>query len=305
MSNDILMYRTINKEMHRELNIIDFDMKFSYIENNKIVNIELEDQDNMNAFYMGKSKQLWDPSNNNLIIERSFTIEKPDILFGKNGITTYKGKLGLGVHIYSRSSNFQTTIILDEIITKKSDTKSITFKHEFEAGEIKGDIYFKIFLYLKNEIEHKPMFATVPGIRLGEVDNFKITVDGDGSVFPIIEVEKPGEPLWNVSTDWTDINDPFDTNNVRIEINRKHSMHNYLYKSTKPSRYLLVEVLSNAIAQIIFKVIQDDDFKYEEDSIPDSIRSIIEYWIETFEIDISSLRMISYSLRGSIEELFI
>lgn len=305
MSSNISMYKTINNEIYKKLDIKNINMCFSYTKDNEIVSIKLKDEDNIHSFYMGNSDSYWDVNLDDLIIERTFTLGNTKALFGNQGITTSDGELGIGVHIYSRSSNFQTTITLDEVITEDIICKDIKFKYIFKSGEIKGDIYFTIFIYLRKKIKNIPMYANIPGMKLGEIDNFKITVDGDGSIFPIVEVEKCGEPLWKVITDWTDINDTFDTDNVRIEINNKHHMHTYIYKATKPSQYLLLEILSNAIAQIIFKVTQDEDFVVEEESIPDSIRSVVEYWVDTFEVQIYSLETINYSIRKNIESLFI
>lgn len=307
MSNNISIYKTINNSLYRELEISHTDMYFSYTEKDgDEIQIVMESQEDLHSFYMGKTNSFWDADINDLNIERTFIIGNPKVMFSKRGVTTEEGILGIGAHIYSRTSNFQTTIPLEQVITKDTENISVKFTHTFDKGEIKGDIYFSIFIYLTNPIKKVNMFAEIPGIRLGEIDSFKITADGDGSVFPIVEVERPGQPLWNLVADWTDINnDIFDINNIRIEINSSHHMYNYIYSGTKPSQYLLVEVLSNAIAQIIFKAVEDEDFEEESDLIPDSILSVVLYWIKTFEVDIHSFETISYSLRRNIEPLFI
>lgn len=307
MANNIIsIYRTINNSLYEKLEVIPTSTYFYYTQGDEEVPVVLESQEDIYSFYMGKSNGFWDPSANDLIVERSFTIKNPGILFGNDGITTNEGILGIGVHIYSRSSNFQVTVPLYETIEKNGTSQTIQFRHIFKKAEIKGEVNFSVFVYLKNQIKKVPMFASIPGIRLGEFDAFKIIVDGDGSIFPIVEVEKIGEPLWNVVTNWTDVNiDTFDIDNVRIEINRKHHMYEYIYKATKPSQYLLVEVLSNAISQIIFKVVNDNDFEIGGELIPDSIGSVVSYWIQTFEVNITSLETINYSLRKKIEPLFM
>lgn len=304
--NTIFMYKTIDDSLYSDLNISHVDMAFSYTKDDEETPIVLESQDDTYSYYMGNSNGFWDVNMDNLKIERFLTIGNPQALFGDKGVTTAEGELGIGIHMYSRSSNFQTTVALTESITKESTSHTMKFKHIFENAELKGDIYFSVFIYLKNQIKPAPMIANITGIKLGEIDSFKIAVDGDGSIFPIVEVERVGQPLWNVIMEWTDINsDIFDTNNVRIEINSKHHMYDYLYKSTKPSRYLLVEILSSAISQIIFKVVRDSDYVSEGEVMPDSIISVVRYWVETFEADTSSLETISYSLRKEVESKFI
>ncbi|MDB6352156.1 hypothetical protein PH235_01120 [Trichococcus sp. K1Tr] len=307
MANNIIsLYRTLNHSTLEKLELSSFETSFYSTEGDDEVPILLENQDDTESYYMGKSDSFWDPNSNDLIVERSFVINNPKALFGIDGVTTNEGKLGIGVHIYSRSSNFQTTIPLTVAITEFSINHLVKFRHVFQPAEIKGEVIFSFFIYLANNIKNIPMFASIPGIRLGELISFKIIVDGDGSIFPVVEVEKSGEPLWNVITNWTDVNsDTFDTDNVRIEINSKHHMYDYIYKSTKPSQYLLVEVLSNAISQIIFQVVNDNDFEMDGEFIPGSIASVVLYWILTFEVNVASLEAINYSLRDKIEPLFM
>lgn len=305
MSNNIIsIYRTINDSLYSKLQISMLGTYFYYTEGDEEMPIVLEDQEDSYSFYMGKSSSLWDPNTNNLIVERAFTVKNPNVLFGNHGVTTDEGKLGIGVHIYSRSSNFQTTIPLPETITKDSKSITIQFRHIFKKSEIKGEVVFNFFVYIKNKIKNVPMFANIPGIRLGKLNAFSIIVDGDGSTFPIVQVAKGGEPLWNIVANWTDVSsDTFNIDNVRIEINSKHHMYDYIYKPTKPSQYLLAEILSNAVSQIIFKVVNDNDFETDGEFMPDSIASVVSYWLQTFEVEIASLETINYSVRKKIESI--
>lgn len=307
MANNIIsLFKTLSEDMLSKLDIHNLLTSFYYREGNIEVPLELEDQDELHSYYMGRSKNFWDPNINNLVVERSFEINNPKILFGDNGITTDEGLLGVGVHVYSRSSNFQTTIPINVTLSNNSRSVLVEFRHEFNPAQIKGEVDFSLFVYLKNDISYVPMFASIPGIKLGKLDSFKIIVDGDGSIFPVVEVEKLDEPLWNVIINWTDINsDSFDTDNVRIEINSKHHMYGYIYKSTKASQYLLVEIFSNALSQIIFRAVNDDDFEMDGEIIPNSIASVVIYWIQTFEVNVTSYESINYSLRKKIEPLFM
>ena len=46
--------------------------------------------------------------------------------------------------------------------------------------------------------------AQYPGTILGDLDRFKIVIDGRGSMFPILEIREPSQPLWRVECNWSD-----------------------------------------------------------------------------------------------------
>src|SRR5699024_1558083 len=144
-------------------------------------------------------------------------------------------------------------------------------------------------------------FASKKGVELGVIDHLQFIVDGDGSTFPIIEEERPGKSLWQLVMKWNDVSaDPFDVEYIRVEMNKSHYMYDYMFKDTKPSAFLLSEIMSNVMAQVIYKAVNDDSFTDSPDDT-ESIANVVSYWISTYEIDITSLENISYTLRNNLE----
>src|SRR5699024_1595168 len=191
------------------------------------------------------------------------------VLFEEDGLTTSKNILGIGAHLFSRTSNFQETVPLEATLDEKSGKTKVFYRQDFLPSSLRGEVTVEVFIYLKEISRNAPYLADQVGLKLGNIDSFKFAVDGEGSMFPINEAGRPGQPLWKLETRWTDINsDSFDSNNVLLELNNKHVMYEQLHKSTRPSRYLLNEILSNVIAQIIFKATEDPSFE-PADAVPD------------------------------------
>ena len=75
MANNIIsLFKTLNEDMLSKLDIHNLLTSFYYREGNIEVPLELEDQEELYSFYMGRSKNFWDPNINNLVVERSFEI---------------------------------------------------------------------------------------------------------------------------------------------------------------------------------------------------------------------------------------
>ena len=96
-----------------------------------------------------------------------------------------------------------------------------------------------------------PFQTKLEGVNLNieNLEAFSILVDGDGSVFPIEEVEEVGGPLWKVDFNWTDIeSDSFSSSNVKLLLNRAHPIYNYLYNEKhNVNKYLMNEIILSAM----------------------------------------------------------
>lgn len=306
VGNALILHRTIDDDLLKRLNVEVENTQLLYTEEEggeKQLTLKKDDE---STLFMGEVQELWDPNTNDLHIKRTLTINNPRVLFAEGGVAPKDSILGLACHIYSKSSGFQMTRDLNaELHSNSEENMKIELNHTFLPATIKGEVYFNIFIYSRETKNNGIGFANKKGMDLGIIDEFQVVVDGDGSIFPIIEVSRPGEPLWKLVMKWSDITaDPFDIEYVRVEINKNHSMYDYLFKDTRPSIFLLYEILSNVMSQVIYKGVNDPDFE-EELIDSESISSVISYWIKTYELDISSLESINYGLRNKLEEVMI
>ena len=80
---------------------------------------------------------MWSPYENNLKLEQKLIIEYPMVLFGKDGITCESNKIGLAVHIYSKTSNFQETVKVASF-EKQESRLELNFNYNFEPSTIRG-----------------------------------------------------------------------------------------------------------------------------------------------------------------------
>lgn len=294
------LYKTIDDNTLTTLDIKIVESKFYYSLSSDSKELTLGEE--LYTYYLGNVPEYWEPNTNDLIINRTLNLENISSLFGEDGLTNKGNKLGVGARIYSRTSDFSIAKDLDNDLDHTMDMLDMHFTHVFLPATIRGKVQVELFIYLKESVESGFNHATVKGTQLGIIDAFEIIVDGDGSAFPIIEVEKPGEPLWKLIASWNDVNsDYFESDNVKLELNRKHGMYDYIFKDSKPSRTMLFEIMSNVMTQIIYKVINDELYD-SENSEEQSITSIIDYWIETYDIHTGTFESISYTLRQSLEK---
>lgn len=300
IKSSLSLYRTLNDEMLQDLSIDIMSTAFSYNDQNELTELTF-DQEELNKFYLGTVPEFWEPNENNLIVERELRLNKIEILFGEKGIANKATTLGVAAKIHSRSSDFSQTFDLNCELKVSDSQKIIKFKHEFEKSTLRGNIYIEIFLFNKYTPKYNLDFANENGTNLGVIDGLEIVVDGDGSTFPIVEVKKSGEPLWKLVMNWNDLNnEAFEQENVRLEINIKHQMYDYIFQDRKPSRMMLFEIMSNVMSQITYSAINDPLFD-PSSSEEQSIASVVMYWVQVYNIDTSTFESISYSLRRNLE----
>ena len=98
-------------------------------------------------------------------------------------------------------------------------------------------------------------------------------------------------------------NDQFSADNVRLELNKKHKLFSKLTEAKTPiANYLMLEILANAMTQLIHMGREELDSLSPDDYVQGSLAAAINYWIETFELDIDSFSETNSQLRLQLEE---
>ncbi|MGY4105528.1 hypothetical protein ACWOA0_07925 [Ignavigranum ruoffiae] len=244
----------------------------------------------------------WSPTEHNLLLAQKFAIKSPDKLFGMTGVTHANNTLGLACHIYSKTSNFQETIFIDEIKYQKEEFKTL-FKYNFPSKCLYGTIFFEYYIYLKDYQDSIPFGSNVVGINLCDefIDSYSFIIDGQGSEFPIEEINDPDKPLWMVKLNWIDIfEDLFDSNSVRLILNQAHPLFNQLIAGkTRVSQYLMNEAIVNAIILVLQQALIVEKNNIDENTTipPGSIAQVIKYWIEVFNVETESIESIANTVR--------
>lgn len=307
MANPILsLFRKIDEKLINNVGIEISEPIFYYENSDNELNYIEYPEEGLSEFRLNEFDTSWSPDFHNLGIEQQYVIKNASFLFGEAGVTHPTNELGLAAHIYSRSSRYQETVHVADI--KNSQNPQIfVFKKEFDKKSIRGTINFEVFIYLKKHFQSLPFQTKLEGVNLNieNLEAFSILVDGDGSVFPIEEVEEVGGPLWKVDFNWTDIEtDSFSSSNVKLLLNRAHPIYNYLYNEKhNVNKYLMNEIILSAMVLIIQKAILIDKESISEDNdySPGSIAQVLLYWITTFEVRLDSLESISESLHKNAD----
>ena len=146
-------------------------------------------------------------------------------------------------------------------------------------------------------------YANTAGLVLAKQTWWTILVSGNGSVFPIDEYSKTGNPLWTIRTSFSDwAEDEFSLDNVAVTFNPAHPLYkciNYGAEETFDED-IFKEVMSSALAALITQIILEakESGDYEEINTEGvetngSILAAIRYFKNTH----------NFAINGKVDEL--
>lgn len=302
-------YPKLNNSMYSKIGYEHEVYKYYYENMGVIKYLDSESQNisNSKSEYVKLTDQQvnWNPEEHNLIIETKHVINNPGFLFGSNGLASANGsKIGIAVLWMNVESSTRGAVEIGEIHSNDVGPVEFLQKLKFEPKSIKGTLILQVVLYLKNvgiPKENEFHLAKEEGTIFGKLgEDTRIIIDGNGSMFPIMETNKPGEPLWWVECDWSDpTEDKFIQDNFCLYINNAHKDYDMLsLKEGIKNSPLLMEIIASAMQILITEVLSNEAFK--SDTIngtnlsPNSISSVVNYYIRNLGSDIDSKK--SYEL---------
>lgn len=303
-SNTIALYKKIDSELIDQAGISVQYTGFKYNNEKNTITHHQENEFN-GVIVVNEIDEEWSPADFDLTIKSSFKVENVELLFGEESVAMPTSIIGLAVHLHSRSSMFQKTIDIYEI-TSKEQKVDYEFEHHFLPGELHGQISIDYFLYLKDVQAANFKQANYPGMILteGNLNEYLLIVDGDGSSFPMTEFEDREGPLWKLEKNWLDSEtDSFNSSNVNLSLNIKHPLFKQIKESkTQLSRALMADIMLQAMSMIIthVKVNEGKDVKADVNDMSGSILSAVTYWVKTFEVDTTDMFTITNSLRSHL-----
>lgn len=227
----------------------------------RLSKIELEDE-----------QGIWDQNQFPFYIHLGGILQSPKFLFGPNGLVPENdSSIGLALIWTDRDSKVRGCEPIGEI---SSDSANQPFQYsktlEFEPGLLRGTLTLRLELYLyrngdaeKGEVTY---FASERGTLLGTLDEVKVILEGNGSIFPISDAFDPGKPLWWIKTNIDDITqDHFDEDHFVLLLNKAHPAYDQLMSQDDMggSSYLFDEVLASALFTLIIQIVEMS----EEDKI--------------------------------------
>ncbi|KEZ53669.1 hypothetical protein [Metabacillus indicus] len=311
MNMTLNFFPELTEELTQKMGFLSGFYEFKYRKEGFEHLLEARQAEGHNSSYLQLSdeKNEWVPDEHELIIERKLFIKNPAFLFGVNGIACNDAELGMALIWTSKTSNQRGAIEIGAFVKNSNEEISFKLSHTFPPGHLKGNISFQTVLFLKtpgSAEENETHLANLSGMILGTIDEFIVILEGNGSVFPIVEVKEPSQPLWWVVCDWTDPQaDSFDEENVRICLNKSHSnykllnLENGIYESP-----LLMDIIASALHIIILKV---KDSEYWDETVngknfeAGSISQAVYYFISTFNWDPGSPESLAQSIRKDFD----
>jgi|SRR5699024_9952119 len=307
-SNQISLYKQLNEDMIEDVGLVFDQPIYSYEldEDSEVVYLELNEEFD-GVLKVNSYDENWSPDIHNLILNQRIYIANVPRLFGENGITMRGNKIGLAAHIHSRTSNIQETIDIAEINCIADDFE-YSFTHVFPKNYLRGKIEIDFFMYLKEINNYDTFQANHVGMKLSQENlyNLLIFVDGDGSIFPMNEINDPNEVLWELNYHWVDASqEPFDNSTVNLTINIGHPLFNQLKNGKqRVNKMLMGDIMLQSMAMIIQQVVIIEDYVLDDVEVGsnDSILSVVKYWVSTYEVDTSNIFSIKNSLRRRLEE---
>ena len=181
------------------------------------------------------------------------------LFYGDTKICYPQTILGIGLEWKAKESKIKYCKKLG-LINNKMDDLSIAVD-DIEIKNPDSDIEFRWFLYVhepaKNNGGTKEVFANKEGLILSTKVWWSIIVSGNGSIFPIEEYSKIGNPLWSIRSSFVDwAEDDFSLDNVGVVFNPAHPLFKFInYGSEDFDEDIFKEVASSAIAALIILII--------------------------------------------------
>lgn len=311
MSKTINLYPVIGNELLIKIGYqtTNYEFYLNEYDENYSLGIEQIDQNSYDYVKLIDEKYQWDLDKDNLLFKRNISLENPAFLFGKDGVSRKKSELGVGLIWISKDSNQRGAM---EIGTFTSDMKRVDFtvNGKFLSGTFSKRIDIQTVIYLKNANEMLDLeehLSDISGTLLGTLDSNIILIEGDGSEFPIVEVEDKKAALWWIECDWEDIKtDEFNEENLRICLNKSHKNYKELIRSENEMKSpIFLEILSSVINILILKAKESEDWEDIDRGIglrTGSIGEAIHYFLKTFNLEDISIEKLNRSIRENLEK---
>lgn len=259
MDNQFNLFPLLDDSLKSRAEITMDESEFSYTDDNEDFTLELKEKNENGTSYTGYLRDqrcVWYPETHNLKVKISGSIKNPSLLFGPEGIVCHDAHIGIGIQWISTKTDHRGIVRCKDM---KSSDRECNFNTliKFDKNFVKGSIQLNTILYLKKEgnpDENERHLNNISGTILGVIESCEVFVDGNGSIFPVSTVNKPGEPLWWVYYDTSadPMTDSFEEENVELIMNSAHPNFSLLkIDSSMKESVFLVEILSAAMVIII------------------------------------------------------
>lgn len=321
----VIPFRTLKKTQRENLGILYTSCEATFLSNTgEVEELPLDSGgSSMENSYIIGDTQHWNPDLCDCNIKQELLLN-PVILSSlfdcKNGIVDKKAVLGISALWSISKSNISgcetlpVELSFEELSGMGDDQLNVPLNLDFAAGMLAGKLTVRYQLFLKKATtgRHGKGTANVVGTLLGELtDPLEIEIDGDGSLFPIVTVERPDMPLWWIDSENLEdpLTDPMDQEFFSFVINTKHRDYTKLYakKGLVIDTPLYREVFSAGLEEMFRRLYLNKDdiadkMKMADQGDEGSIALCFDYMRKSLEIDVDTPERLHISIRQAVEK---
>lgn len=307
----VLKQTTVNTIFSGD-NCIEMRYFYKSLKNKKEYEL-IQKGESSNNLYLDDPNYEWNPQNQKLFCKISIQVNSVSSLFSPLiGIATPLSKLGIAVIWRCKESKTRGTINLEDIeITENLIASNLNSEFSIKPKMLIGKINFKFMIYLKEftPCDNRFGFANKPGTILGLINSKDIYIDGNGSMFPIMDEDINSDLLWRDEICFEDFDETFDDDSFCLYFNKNHSNYADLVSTHNKNKHsqLFKEVLAQAIFDLIeYARDKDDKFMQTITGVYDdgSIAKQLKFFINVCQWNLESPYQSLKSIRKYIEEKF-
>lgn len=240
-----------------------------------------------------------------LHIEQTINIMNCHKMYGNDGIVCEDSELGYAILWKSHDSKYRGCKALGTIVNQQKE-QSLEIKADFEKGKFRGLVKFSVVVYVKKVGEGRaPFICDLEGAVLGELSSYSFIFDGQGSIFPIVTVDEPNNPLlWTIDCSWIDPEEDSFTECVTIKFNKANKNYEKIfYGGAKFDKQLFIEVVASAMNIVVSTLRENEPGIWKEMNASDykasdgSVCQIVKYFMNTLDMDFTNPCNSSITLR--------
>lgn len=290
------------------------DYSFFYSSGNDSQSLDknaLEGGGDIKTFSLVDPHGIWTPELYGWGFSRSIHLMSTQFLFGNQGVAPINATIGVGILWVSSASKQRGVIKIGKLTSDSIPVLSFAVSNRFLPMQLRGRVEFSTVLYIADAAlsvsSEEGHLANMPGMLLGELDKVYVELDGSGSIFPIVEVTEPVQPLWYLTCNLDDPTQDLFTEAVQLNLNRAHKHYRYLdNKSTDYDERLIKEIMASALTILITKLRTREDWaaiESGENLVHGSVAEAVQYFSGTLGWETSSPDALSLSIRKYFDRM--
>ena len=265
----------------------------------------------------------WNFENDDLLVCKRISIEKPYLIFGENGVVDEDSTISIACIWTSKSSDVRGVIEefgtikgekyieskkkINVPCSKDSFITNICFK--FNKNIAREKIEMEFVIYLKDNFNKDERFANSRGSILYRSPIETLILSGSGSFFPIYKVSRSSNyPLWTIEYNGTDPQIDSFSDDLYLNVNINNKDYDQLQLEMELSENkscLFKEMISSFYIQMICRVKEmglENSLYDNEENEEGSISRALKYFIDSYGINISNINKLADDIRKVIGE---